>query len=195
MYVYMYTYIHVYTARMAGIIAQMRQGAPLTSPGIDCGAVRLPSHLNHLQARPKSSPETRNPQPEPRNPGPKRQTQPQPKPRNPNSGPRNPNSNVLTRNPARETCHPQPQPRQPAPRNPDPNPRNPDPKPETRDPNSRNQTHVQALVDDATSKGARVLTGGFIPGKGTRLARGQFYPPTLLVDDFCCIADICMYVI
>ena len=37
-------------------------------------------------------------------------------------------------------------------------------------------------MDDATGKGARVLAGGFIPGKGTRLSRGQFYPPTLLVD-------------
>ena len=58
---------------------------------------------------------------------------------------------------------------------------------------------MQALVDDATGKGARVLAGGFIPGKGTRLSRGQFYPPTLLVDvtsDMLCVyvhVHKCMY--
>lgn len=40
----------------------------------------------------------------------------------------------------------------------------------------------QSLVDDAVKKGARVLAGGFVPTKGSRLAAGQFYPPTVLVD-------------
>jgi acyl-CoA reductase-like NAD-dependent aldehyde dehydrogenase len=39
----------------------------------------------------------------------------------------------------------------------------------------------QALVDDAVSKGARVMVGGYIPKTGP-LAEGSFYPPTVLVD-------------
>ena len=40
----------------------------------------------------------------------------------------------------------------------------------------------QALVDDAVKKGARVLTGGFLPKGDDPLAAGSFYPPTVLVD-------------
>ena len=40
----------------------------------------------------------------------------------------------------------------------------------------------QDLVDDAVSKGARVLHGGEIPKAGSALATGCFYPPTVLVD-------------
>lgn len=40
----------------------------------------------------------------------------------------------------------------------------------------------QDLVDDAVAKGARVLHGGEIPKKGSALANGCFYPPTILVD-------------
>ena len=40
----------------------------------------------------------------------------------------------------------------------------------------------QDLVDDAVAKGARVLHGGEIPKKGSVLANGCFYPPTILVD-------------
>lgn len=42
--------------------------------------------------------------------------------------------------------------------------------------------HYQKLVDDAVSKGAKVLNGGYLPGKDDPLAKGSFYPPTLLVD-------------
>lgn len=35
---------------------------------------------------------------------------------------------------------------------------------------------VQALVDDAVAKGAKVLTGGQLPQR-----EGQFYPPTVLL--------------
>mmetsp|Transcript_5084 Transcript_5084/g.12219 ORF Transcript_5084/g.12219 Transcript_5084/m.12219 type:complete len:651 (-) Transcript_5084:5-1957(-) len=41
---------------------------------------------------------------------------------------------------------------------------------------------LQRLVDDATSKGARLVAGGFTPKPGSRLAQGQFYPPTVLAD-------------
>ena len=41
---------------------------------------------------------------------------------------------------------------------------------------------VPALVDDAVSKGARVLNGGFVPSRGDPLASGSFYPPTVLCD-------------
>ena len=40
----------------------------------------------------------------------------------------------------------------------------------------------QRLVDDAVSKGAKVLSGGFIPGANSPLASGSFYPPTVLAD-------------
>lgn len=40
----------------------------------------------------------------------------------------------------------------------------------------------QRLVDDAVSKGARVMAGGFIPKDDSSLARGSFYPPTILAD-------------
>lgn len=41
----------------------------------------------------------------------------------------------------------------------------------------------QHLVDDAVSKGAKVLAGGFIPtGKDNPLTKGSFYPPTVLAD-------------
>jgi len=46
----------------------------------------------------------------------------------------------------------------------------------------------QALVDDAVSKGAKVLSGGYIPSLtssdpvSSRLAKGSFYPPTILAD-------------
>ena len=46
----------------------------------------------------------------------------------------------------------------------------------------RQMQHYQSLVDDATSKGARVLSGGFLPSKDDPLARGSFYPPTVLAD-------------
>ena len=37
---------------------------------------------------------------------------------------------------------------------------------------------VHALVEDAVAKGAKLLTGGKLPGKGSV---GQFYPPTVLL--------------
>jgi acyl-CoA reductase-like NAD-dependent aldehyde dehydrogenase len=40
----------------------------------------------------------------------------------------------------------------------------------------------QRLVDDAVSKGAKVLSGGFIPDKNSELASGSFYPPTIVAD-------------
>lgn len=42
--------------------------------------------------------------------------------------------------------------------------------------------HYQKLVDDAVLKGAKVLAGGFIPGPDSPLAKGSFYPPTILAD-------------
>ena len=47
---------------------------------------------------------------------------------------------------------------------------------------SRQMAHYQRLVDDAVSKGARILSGGYYPSDGDPLAKGSFYPPTLLVD-------------
>lgn len=40
--------------------------------------------------------------------------------------------------------------------------------------------HYQRLVDDAVLRGARLLAGGFIPPADHPLARGSFYPPTIL---------------
>ena len=40
----------------------------------------------------------------------------------------------------------------------------------------------QRLIDDAVLKGARVLSGGFIPTASSPLASGSFYPPTVLCD-------------
>lgn len=40
----------------------------------------------------------------------------------------------------------------------------------------------QRLVDDAVSKGARVLAGGKIPNNGEVPGGGTFYPPTVLAD-------------
>ena len=37
----------------------------------------------------------------------------------------------------------------------------------------------QRLVDDAVSKGAKLLIGGFIPPANSALATGSFYPPTV----------------
>ena len=37
---------------------------------------------------------------------------------------------------------------------------------------------MQALIDDAVSRGARVLAGGKLPQAGE--SAGQFYPPTVL---------------
>lgn len=42
----------------------------------------------------------------------------------------------------------------------------------------RQAFHVQALVDDAVAKGAKVLAGGKLSQDGS----GQFYPPTVLTD-------------
>jgi acyl-CoA reductase-like NAD-dependent aldehyde dehydrogenase len=47
---------------------------------------------------------------------------------------------------------------------------------------TRQMGHYQKLVDDAVKKGARVLAGGFIPSGDDALARGSFYPPTVLAD-------------
>lgn len=46
----------------------------------------------------------------------------------------------------------------------------------------RQMAHYQTLVDDAVSKGAKVLAGGKLPEKGDPLASGSFYPPTVLAD-------------
>jgi acyl-CoA reductase-like NAD-dependent aldehyde dehydrogenase len=42
--------------------------------------------------------------------------------------------------------------------------------------------HYQNLVEDAKSKGARCLAGGFIPPPESPLGSGSFYPPTILAD-------------
>ncbi len=42
--------------------------------------------------------------------------------------------------------------------------------------------HYQALVDDAVSKGARLLAGGYTPSGDSPLLKGSFYPPTVLAD-------------
>jgi succinate-semialdehyde dehydrogenase/glutarate-semialdehyde dehydrogenase len=48
--------------------------------------------------------------------------------------------------------------------------------------------NYQALVDDAVKKGAKLLAGGYIPSsfsknaESKRLAKGFFYPPTVLAD-------------
>uniref|UniRef100_A0A6B2L1U5 Cyclic nucleotide-binding domain-containing protein n=1 Tax=Arcella intermedia TaxID=1963864 RepID=A0A6B2L1U5_9EUKA len=42
--------------------------------------------------------------------------------------------------------------------------------------------HYQKLVDDAVSKGAKLLAGGFIPESSHPLGKGSFYPPTILAD-------------
>ena len=47
---------------------------------------------------------------------------------------------------------------------------------------TRQMEHYQRLVDDAVSKGAKCLSGGFLPSGDDPLAKGSFYPPTLLVD-------------
>jgi acyl-CoA reductase-like NAD-dependent aldehyde dehydrogenase len=46
----------------------------------------------------------------------------------------------------------------------------------------RQMEHYQKLVDDARNKGARVLSGGFIPPSDSPLGKGCFYPPTILAD-------------
>jgi len=46
----------------------------------------------------------------------------------------------------------------------------------------RQMGHYQALVDDAVSKGARLLVGGYTPSGDDPLAAGSFYPPTVIVD-------------
>lgn len=46
----------------------------------------------------------------------------------------------------------------------------------------RQMEAYQRLVDDAVSKGAKVLSGGFIPGPDSALSKGSFYPPTVLAD-------------
>merc|ERR1719276_713799 len=40
----------------------------------------------------------------------------------------------------------------------------------------------QRLVDDAVSKGAKLLNGGYIPAGSDPLTSGSFYPPTILAD-------------
>ena len=40
---------------------------------------------------------------------------------------------------------------------------------------------LQALVDDAVAKGAKLLAGGALPSHGKGKGKGQFYPPTVLV--------------
>jgi acyl-CoA reductase-like NAD-dependent aldehyde dehydrogenase len=44
----------------------------------------------------------------------------------------------------------------------------------------KQMNHYQKLVDDAVSKGAKVLYGGFIPKDVN--TKGSFYPPTVLAD-------------
>lgn len=46
----------------------------------------------------------------------------------------------------------------------------------------RQMLHYQKLVDDAVSKGARLLAGGYIPKSSDPLSKGSFYPPTVLAD-------------
>ena len=46
----------------------------------------------------------------------------------------------------------------------------------------QHRAQLQGLVDDAVQKGAKVLAGGYVPAKSTRLGQGQFYPPTVLCD-------------
>ena len=48
----------------------------------------------------------------------------------------------------------------------------------------RQLEHYQRLVDDAVSKGAKLLAGGYIPSANDKdpLARGSFYPPTVIAD-------------
>lgn len=47
----------------------------------------------------------------------------------------------------------------------------------------RQLKNYQNLVDDAVSKGAKILAGGYIPtGENNSLATGSFYPPTILAD-------------
>jgi len=46
----------------------------------------------------------------------------------------------------------------------------------------RQMAHYQKLVDDAVSKGARILNGGSTPQSPNPLAKGSFYPPTVLAD-------------
>lgn len=46
----------------------------------------------------------------------------------------------------------------------------------------RQLKNYQNLVDDAVSKGAKVLYGGYIPTGNDKLATGSFYPPTVLAD-------------
>jgi acyl-CoA reductase-like NAD-dependent aldehyde dehydrogenase len=47
---------------------------------------------------------------------------------------------------------------------------------------ARQMQAYQKLIDDAVSKGARVLAGGYIPKGSDPLAKGSFYPPTVLAD-------------
>mmetsp|Transcript_44242 Transcript_44242/g.120536 ORF Transcript_44242/g.120536 Transcript_44242/m.120536 type:complete len:245 (-) Transcript_44242:580-1314(-) len=47
---------------------------------------------------------------------------------------------------------------------------------------SRQMEHYQMLVDDAVSKGAKVLAGGALPVGSDPLSKGSFYPPTVLGD-------------
>lgn len=46
----------------------------------------------------------------------------------------------------------------------------------------RQLTFYQRLVDDAVSKGAKLLAGGYIPKGNDPLAKGCFYPPTIVAD-------------
>jgi len=45
---------------------------------------------------------------------------------------------------------------------------------------TKQMAHYQKLVDDAVGKGAKVLSGGFLPTGDNPLAQGSFYPPTVL---------------
>lgn len=46
----------------------------------------------------------------------------------------------------------------------------------------RQLQNYQNLVDDAVTKGAKILAGGYIPKGNDILATGSFYPPTILAD-------------
>lgn len=46
----------------------------------------------------------------------------------------------------------------------------------------RQLQHYQRLVDDAVKKGAKLLNGGYIPTNEDPLAKGSFYPPTVIAD-------------